>query len=378
MLRLLPLLGALAVASAQPKTFDGYNYVAPAGYVEKVAENFVELTRTDPGKRFLCRLGLFRAQPALASVEQELEAEWKAVVLNQFQITGPATTRPLKFAGAPVNLTRTAMAKLGSFSNLPVTLAVFRFPSQYVGLLFSASSAEGASSCQTDFEQFVISVRPSTPATSPVTSASPIPTGPPSNLYPGMPGWLPSGLGLPVPAAALVDGKPVGLWWRPATNPGFAVVHIYLPSGVRASNPRLGGPRLYDWEGQRRQPGATGVGTFEIGGGQIVERYDGFENRDAYTVNKDSFQIGAARFSPVEPVTATSILGWWKGQDENFEFRPDGSMTYGVDSINGKGRYTFDGYLLHIQPERGPGWVQLIGHTGVFLIRGTSILQRRR
>lgn len=53
-------------------------------------------------------------------------------------------------------------------------------------------------------------------------------------------------------------------------------------------------------------------------------------------------------------------------------------MTYDVDSVNGKGRYTFDGYLLHIQPERGPDWVQLIGHTGVFVIRGTSILQRTR
>ncbi len=377
-MRLLPFLGVIAVASAQPKTFDGYNYVAPAGYVEKVDSNFVELTRTDPGKRFLCRLGLFRPQPALASVEQDLEAEWKAVVLNQFQITGPATTRPLKLAGASQNLARTAVAKLGNFSNLPVTLAVFRFPSQYVGILFSASSAEGATNCQTDFEQFVVSVRPSKPATSPATSASPIPTGPASNLYPGMPGWLPSGVGLPVPAPALVDGKPVGLWWRPAATPGFAEVRIYLPSGIRASNPRLGGPRLYDSEGQRRQPGATGVGTFEIGGGQIVERYDGFENRYPYTVNKDGFQIGAARFSPVEAVTANSLVGAWLGQSENFEFGPDGIVTYGVDSVNGRGRYNFDGYLLHIQPERGPGWVQFIGHTGVFLIRGTSVLQRRR
>ena len=98
------------------------------------------------------------------------------VVLNQSQTTGPATTRPLKLAGAPRNLALTAMAKLGNFFNLPAMLAVFRFPSQYVGLLFSASSAKGASTSQSDFEQFSVLVRPSILATSPLTSASPIPT----------------------------------------------------------------------------------------------------------------------------------------------------------------------------------------------------------
>lgn len=59
----------LRLPSAQPKTFDADSYAVPAGYVEKVAADFVELTRTDQGKRFLCRLGLFRAQPALAFVQ---------------------------------------------------------------------------------------------------------------------------------------------------------------------------------------------------------------------------------------------------------------------------------------------------------------------
>ena len=63
-------------------------------------------------------------------------------------------------------------------SNVSTTLAVFRFPSQYVGVLFSSSSAEGASNCQSDFEQFSVSVRQSILATSPLTSTSPIPTVP--------------------------------------------------------------------------------------------------------------------------------------------------------------------------------------------------------
>lgn len=62
-------------------------------------------------------------------------------------------------------------------------------------------------------------------------------------------------------------------------------------------------------EGQQSQPGANGVGTFAIGGGQIVERYDGFENRYPYAANGDSFQEGGITFRPLFPATNQSIVG---------------------------------------------------------------------
>ena len=71
----------------------------------------------------------------------------------------------------------------------------------------------------------------------------------------------------------------------PACRCPFVLTSIFLPYGVRANNPRLGEPApptLRHWRG-----------TFEIGRGQIVERYNGFDDR----------------FSPLEPVTANSRVG---------------------------------------------------------------------
>jgi hypothetical protein len=51
---------------------------------------------------------------------------------------------------------------------------------------------------------------------------------------------------------------------------------------------------------------------------------------------------------------------------------------YGSTTIVNRGRYVLDGYLLQILPERGAGWVEVAGQTGVFLIRGKAMMQRSR
>lgn len=261
-----------------------------------------------------------------------------------YPLTGTPTAQPFGAGGLPENLVRSSAAKVGSMPSLVVSVAVIRFPGRYLG-------------CREDFAGLLRSIRMTSATPGPVSAAGSaaaptgrIPTGVTPNLYPGMPGWLPSSSGVPLPDPAMVDGKPVGLWWRAAGALGTADVRVYLPHGVRASNPRLGGPRLYDLEGQRRQPGAKGVGTFDIGGGQIVERYDGFENRYGYAATRDSFQVGGATFRPLLPVTGRSIVGSWRGPRLNFDFREDGTVVYGTDVIPKRGRYELDGYLLQILP----------------------------
>lgn len=379
------LSGAVLVAFGQTKNFDVYSYSIPSGYSEKTAPTFVELTRTDTQRGFACQFGLYQAQPAMASVEQELEAEWKLLVGSRLQLKGSATTQPIEAAGLPANIARSSAAAMGNISNLFVTVAVLRFPGRYLSVQFIARPPAGAEGCREDFLGLLRSLRMSATAAAPAPANPPaaavqsrIPIGNTPGLYPGMPGWLPSGSGLQIPDPAIVGGKPVGLWWQVSGGSGSADVRIYLPNGVRASSPRLGGPRLYDLEAQRRQPGANGVGSFEVGGGQIVERYDGFENRYPYTAGRDSFQMGGATFRPVYPVTGNSIVGSWKGPGFNFDFQADGTLTYGTDAILNRGRYVVDGYLIQIIPERSAGWVELIGYTGVFLVRGTALMQRSR
>ncbi len=84
----------------------------------------------------------------------------------------------------------------------------------------------------------------------------------------------------PVPGHAGVAAE----WCRPAGARSYSPL---------SSFPTASAPTILAWESQRPQPRVTGVGTFEIGRGQIVERYDGFDDR----------------FSPLEPVTANSLVG---------------------------------------------------------------------
>ena len=106
---------------------------------------------------------------------------------------------------------------------------------------------------------------------------------------------------------------------------------MFLDGGIRASSPRLGGPRLFDLQGQKQQAGATGAGTYAIeNGNQFVQRYDGFENRGAYSTGSDSagsyFKSGGAVFRPLTVAAPQSLAGNWRGFGIEYTFRPDGTF----------------------------------------------------
>ena len=234
-------------------------------------------------------------------------------------------------------------------------------------------------------------------STQPATSTAPangrIPTGNTPDSYLGSVGWLPSGKGVPIPRPDVVNGKPVGLWWKFTYDPSAlrtkAVVHIYLPDGTRASNPRLGGGMLYDLAGQRAQKGTTGVGTFVISGGQMVERYDGFESKGAFVVGTSGgamhFKIGGAVFYQLLPMSSQSILGQWKGPGVEYKFKADGTYETGMAQSNGDwaitgfntGTYILDGYLILLQPKDAPSFVSIVGRAGTELILGKTFYSKR-
>ncbi len=86
-------------------------------------------------------------------------------------------------------------------------------------------------------------------------------------------------------------------------------------------------------EGQKRQAGNTGVGTYAVENEQFVQRYDGFENKGAYSSGSDSsgtyFKSGAAVFRPLTLATIQSIDGHWRGWQSEINFREDGTYFYG-------------------------------------------------
>lgn len=232
-------------------------------------------------------------------------------------------------------------------------------------------------------------------AGAPAAPASPaagkLPTGDTPDLFPGSVGWLPSGRGVPIPAPRIVAGKPEGLWWTGVFEPGSRLVArtiIFLPDGTRASSPRPGGGDLFDVEGQRRQKGHTGVGTFTVADGQLRQAYDGFESAGAFRVGTDDsgpyFAIGEARYRPLEKATAAGLDGTWISGGSKYVFKADGTYEMGqvVDTpdwtaaVGGRGTYELDGHLLAIRPRDGPGWIAFVGATGPTLIMGTSVYRK--
>lgn len=206
-----------------------------------------------------------------------------------------------------------------------------------------------------------------------------IPTGNTPDLFPGMPGWRPSGRGIAIPDPSLAGGAPRGLWWKvEATGAGLKpVVHFYL-DGVRASNPRLGGGRLFDREGQAGGRGSTGVGTFVLADGKITETYDGFVRTERFTAGKDAsgtfFQVGAATFRPLVPLSAQTLAAEWKSSSVVYRFNPDGSYA----STLGPGTWILDGYLLLISPGQGAPFIAIAGMAGEMLAFGSGLYYRGR
>lgn len=228
------------------------------------------------------------------------------------------------------------------------------------------------------------------PVRGPSSASGGTPTGNTPDLYPGMPGWLPSGRGLPIPASQLVDGKPQGIWWTTSYGAGTrAMTFVFLPNGIHASNPRYGGGNLFDVDGQRRQPGAKGVGPFSISGGQITREYDGHRSTNAYGTGTDSsgpfFKIGGGIYRPVTAPTQQTLAGTWTVSGTRYVFHSNGSYEMGqVASGAGwaagsrvTGAYSVDGHLVVLRPQGVPITITPMGLVGRDLLLINGLFYRK-
>lgn len=231
---------------------------------------------------------------------------------------------------------------------------------------------------------------PPVAVTASVRSPSRIPTGNTPDLFPGSPGFLPSGRGVPIPPAEVVDGEPRGLWWHPqvrSMGKTVAIPVLFLAGGIRASNPRPGSGTDFDLEGQRAQKGNTGVGTFRVEDGKLTQEYDGFTSTEPLSFGDDEegpwMKLGAAQYWPLAPPNEAAMPGKWRTSGGAYLFRDDGTYESGHVDVNaewavgGKGTWLLDGYLLQISPTGAPSWITTIGATGDrFLVIGTSLYDR--
>lgn len=379
-----------ALLPAQTRQFDLYTYTAPEGYTVRASATQVELLKVDQARRSYCQFALQPSQASLGSAATDIDAEWNLLVVKAYRVKSPAATSAFSQPGAPESIVRTAPTSKGNVPNIISTVTVLRFPDRYVSVLFNAPHAEAVEACKSDAMLLYGSIRmnPSA-APAPATqqgTADRIPHGNTPQLFAGSPGWLPSGTGLPIPDPGFVQGLPVGLWWRsePDARGGLkAVVHVFLSGGIRATFPRMGGGQLFDLDGQKRQAGNTGVGTYAVESGQFVQRYDGFESKGAFSSSSDAtgmyFKSGAAIFRPLTPATIQSIAGHWRGAQSDISFRTDGTYIYGSApaSAGSTGRYRLDGYLIQLIPNSAPGVIDRFAMAGTdTLVMGSSALFR--
>lgn len=152
-------LFSAAVLLAQPQTFDAYTYDAPPGYTAHPRKDSVEWVKIDNARRFYCQISLYRAQPTLGSAIQDIDSEWKAVVIKQFRVQGSPSSRGLSLPNAPDSILRSAESIDDKGNKALNSLFAVRFPGRYVGVLFNSPNQEAFQACQDDVNRVAGSVR---------------------------------------------------------------------------------------------------------------------------------------------------------------------------------------------------------------------------
>lgn len=220
-----------------------------------------------------------------------------------------------------------------------------------------------------------------------------IPTGKTPNLFMGNQGWLPSGKGLPIPAAKVVNGKPQGLWWRlEQTSSGLKPqLQLFMPNGVQTKFPRMGGGMLFDYVGEKAQSGTNSLGTFNVANGMITESLNGYDQRRPFNAGSDAdgafFRAGGFTFRPLVPMTYKSLAGVWVSKSSEYEFREDGTYEAGTlrstaqwtQGSSVKGKYVLDGFLLMLVPDDGSGaTVERFGLAGNMVAKSGTFYVRKK
>ena len=214
-------------------------------------------------------------------------------------------------------------------------------------------------------------------------------TGNTPDIYPGMPGWLPSGNGRMIPTAKLVDGKPNGMWFEGSMYLKSLTLAqskisttIFFADGTMIEHPRFGSGGLVDIEGQKAKPGnAKLVGTWTISGGKMTYEIRGFHHIDSYVTGKDTsgvyFEINRTRYLPCEPVSEAFLQGTWTmPSSASRTFGPNCGLK--ISGSNASATYALDGYLLAI--DNGSQYIvdSIFKLTNDAIVIGASVYHRQK
>jgi len=215
------------------------------------------------------------------------------------------------------------------------------------------------------------------------------PTGSTPGLFPGTPGWLPSGKGVKIPESKIVGGKPVGLWYCLGSS---TPVRVFLEGGLVADYVIYGSGMTVDTAAHKAKQ-ATSLGTYSVSGGKLNISMDGKKSSDSFKVGTDSFgpffDAGGAAYRPGRPSKMSEIAGVWRNGSTQYEFKPDGTFKFGqavsgqangvswVESSTVFGPYLLDGYLVTTKDNIGHLTIQALVYVSKDVVLINDMAYRR-
>jgi hypothetical protein len=151
------------------------------------------------------------------------------------------------------------------------------------------------------------------------------------------------GQGEPVPASAVIDGKPRGIFLGRSLLTGRAVCLLFLSGGRVTRAIPNGGLEHFDWAAHKAAHSGD-VGTWEIRGGQLSIAWgDGGVHQGPLTVTAGGIEFHGKRYSRPVAVTLADLAGQWEAARGTAITGGEGINTTTTLSIQPDGRYRWTG-----------------------------------
>jgi len=152
-----------------------------------------------------------------------------------------------------------------------------------------------------------------------------------------------AGQGEPVPPAAVIDGKPRGMFLGRSLLTGRAVCLLFLSGGRVTRAIPYGGLERLDWAAHQKAHSGD-VGTWEIRGDQLSITWgDGGVHQGPLRITQGGIEFYGKRYSRPATVTVADLAGRWEATRGTAITGGEGVNTTTTLSIDASGKYRWSG-----------------------------------
>jgi hypothetical protein len=177
-----------------------------------------------------------------------------------------------------------------------------------------------------------------------------------------------------VPAAAVVNGVPQGMFVGRSLLTGRAVCLLFLSGGRVTRFIPAGGLERFDWE-EHKAAHSGDVGTWDMRGSQLrIAWGDGVVNEGPITVRPDGIEFYGKRYARPAPATVAAIAGRWESVRGTAVTGGEGINRSTVLVIHADGRYEWAGITGGVVSDRAVATDKSM--TGQITVSGSTLTLR--